>query len=323
MTDRSVTASVRDRVVGVIDWIPSWTGYALALVFLAVSPFIFADPFLALLAEVFIFAIFAMGYNVLQGYTGIVSFGHAMFFGVAAYATGKVLLETGSFGLAILAAFASVLVLALVVGYMGIRRVGVYFAMITLAFNQLFYILAFKLEFVGGYDGLPGIPTPTPLGIDLTDPFVIFWFISAFLVLSYVVIKRIVRSPLGLSLVAIRENEERTEALGYHTRWIKILSLMISAFFAAVGGILFTTFRNFVSPEVIHFTQSGDVIFMVLLGGQGTLLGPIVGAFVLIFMRDILPSIWTRWPLILGVLFVALSVNFRSGIIGFVRDRLE
>lgn len=323
MTDGSLTARAGDTVSRFTDRVPWWAGYAVVVAFLVASPFVFARPFLFLIAEVFIFAIFAIGYNVLQGYTGIVSFGHAMFFGIGAYATGKVLLETGSFSLAVLAALASVLALALVVGYLGIRRIGVYFAMITLAFNQLFYILAFKLEVVGGYDGLPGIPKPSPLGLDLSDPFLIFWFISAFLVVSYVVVKRIVHSPLGLSLLAIRENEERTSALGYHTRWIKILSLVISAFFAAIGGILFTTFRSFVSPEVIHFTQSGDVIFMVLLGGQGTLLGPIVGSFVLLLMRDILPSVWTRWPLLLGLLFVALSVNFRSGIMGYVRARLD
>jgi len=322
MSGESAFGRMSTAVSGVTGQIPSWVGYLLVIVVFLGSPFVFTRPFLFLLAEVFIFAVFAMGYNILQGYTGIISFGHAMFFGIAAYTTGKVLLETSSLGLAVGLSFLTVILLAVVIGYLGIWRVGVYFAMITLAFNQLFYILAFKLEFVGGYNGLPGIPTPAPLGIDLSNPTAMFYLIAGSLLGSYVIIKRIIRSPLGYSLIAIRENEERTSALGYNTRWIKILSLVLSAVFATVGGVLFTLFRNFVSPEVIHFTQSGEVIFIVLLGGQGTLLGPIVGAFTLIMMEDILPGFWTRWPMLLGILFVVLSVSFRGGIMGFVKDRL-
>jgi branched-chain amino acid transport system permease protein len=271
----------------------------------------------AIASEIWIFAIFGLGLNLLLGYTGLLSFGQATFFGSAAYVAGYLLKY---FGIGIFTALAVGIgigaVSALLVGYLCVQRSGLYFIMLTFALNQLFYFIAYQWTSVtGGEDGMPGIPRPALLGIDLRDPLRYYILVSALFVAALWLMKRIVESPLGKILQAIRENEVRAEAVGYHVPRFKLLAFVLGGAFSGAAGVLYAMLFGIVPLEAIGFVFSGNVVFATLIGGSGSLYGPIIGSFVFIWLSESMSVVWARWPLLLGVAFVIVVLFFRGGVV--------
>ena len=293
----------------------------LAGLFLLFLPFM--TPYKALASQMLVFAIFALGYDIAFGYTGLLSFGHAAFFGLGAYGTGLTLIHLSiPAPLAILMGVIISLLIAVPIGYLSIRRRGIYFAMVTLAFAQMIYFIAFKWRsLTGGDDGLHGVPRP-PLGfIDLRSEVVLYYFILFFFILSIVLGIRIIRSPFGKTLECLRENEERARSIGYNPTRYKLISFVISACFAGLAGGLYTLLQNFVPLFALGLDISGDVVLMTLIGGMGTLYGPVMGAMGLIYLKDLLSSYTNVWPLFLGLLFVVSILTFRKGVFKELKER--
>ena len=271
----------------------------------------------AIASEIWIFAIFGLGTNLLMGYTGLLSFGQATFFGSAAYVAGWLLKHQGINVFAALGAGVGVgAVSALLVGYLCVQRSGIYFIMLTFALNQLFYFIAYQWTSVtGGEDGMPGIPRPVLLGIDFANPVAYYVFVSVLFLLSLWAMKRIVESPLGKILVAIRENEVRAEAVGFNVPRFKLLAFVIGGAFSGLAGVLYAMLFGIVPLEAISFVASGNVVFATLIGGSGSLYGPVIGAFVFIWLSESVSLVWDRWPLLLGVAFVVVVLFFRGGVV--------
>jgi branched-chain amino acid transport system permease protein len=271
----------------------------------------------AIATEIWIFAIFGLGLNLLLGYTGLLSFGQATFFGSAAYVGGYLLKHHGTHVLlALLIGVAVGAVSAAVVGYLCVQRSGLYFIMLTFALNQMFYFTAYQWTSVtGGEDGMPGIPRPPFLGLDLEGTLTYYGFVAAFFLLALALMQRVVESPLGTILRAIRENEVRAEAVGYDARRFKLLAFVLGGGFAGLAGVLYAMLFGIVPLEAIGFVFSGNVVFATLIGGSGSLWGPVIGAFVFIWLSESVSVIWQRWPLLLGVAFVIVVLFFRGGVV--------
>jgi branched-chain amino acid transport system permease protein len=293
-----------------------------AVLFLLFLPFV--TPYKALASQMLVFAIFAIGYDIAFGYTGLLSFGHAAFFGLGAYGTGLSLIHLSiPAPLAILIGVIIGLLVAFPIGYLSIRRRGIYFAMVTLAFAQMVYFIAFKWRsLTGGDDGLHGVPRP-PLGpIDLSSELVLYYFILFFFIVSVILGIRIINSPFGKTLECVRENVDRARSIGYNPTRFKLISFVISAFFAGLAGGLYTLLQNFVPLFTLGLDTSGDIVLMTLIGGMGTLYGPIMGAMALIFLKDLLSTYTNIWPLFLGLLFVVSVMTFRKGVFKELKEKL-
>ena len=295
---------------GKIAWI-------VALAILLVAPFVGVYPIF--IAQALCFAIFAMSFNLLLGYTGLLSFGHAAYFGAAAYACGWLVRSAGwSPELGLLAGTALAAALGLVVGWIAIRRQGIYFAMITLALAQLIYFVCLQAPFTGGEDGLQGVPRGRLLGLlPLADDRVLYYVVLAVFVAVYLLIVRIVHSPYGQVLKAIRENEPRAISLGYDVDRYKLLAFVLSTAIAGLAGSLKTLVVGFASLSDAHWSLSGEVILMTLLGGMGTFAGPVIGAFTIIGLQNFLADRVGSWvTVIIGAIFVVCVVAFRRGFVG-------
>ena len=269
----------------------------------------------AIATEIWIFAIFGLGLNLLLGYTGLLSFGQSTFFGSAAYVAGYLLKLHGinvfaALGIGIVVGAVS----AALVGYLCVQRSGLYFIMLTFALNQMFYFIAYQWTTVtGGEDGMPGIGRPALLGVDFRSPLAYYVFVAALFLLSLWIMKRIVESPLGKILQAIRENDVRAEAVGYDVPRFKLLAFVIGGAFSGLAGVLYAMLFGIVPLEAIGFVFSGNVLFATLIGGSGSLYGPIIGSFVFIWLSESVSVMWARWPLLLGVAFVIVVLFFRGG----------
>jgi len=271
----------------------------------------------AIASEIWIFAIFGLGANLLLGYTGLLSFGQSTFFGSAAYVAGWMMKAHGINAFVALAAGVGVGALsAAVVGYLCVQRSGLYFIMLTFALNQLFYFTAYQWTSVtGGEDGMPGIPRPAFLGIDFANPVAYYVFVSVLFLASLAIMRRIVESPLGKILQAIRENEVRAEAVGYNVPRFKLLAFVIGGAFSGFAGVLYAMLFGIVPLEAIGFVFSGNVVFATLIGGSGSLYGPIIGSVAFIWLSESMSVMWARWPLLLGVAFVIVVLFFRGGVV--------
>jgi branched-chain amino acid transport system permease protein len=271
----------------------------------------------AIASEIWLFAIFGLGANLLLGYTGLLSFGQATFFGSAAYVAGWLMKIHGVNAFLALAAGVGVgAASAAVVGYLCVQRSGLYFIMLTFALNQLFYFTAYQWTSVtGGEDGMPGVPRPALFGIDFKDPLIYYAFVSLLFLISLYVMRRIVESPLGKILQAIRENEVRAEAVGYNVPRFKLLAFVIGGAFSGLAGVLYAMLFGIVPLETISFVFSGNVVFATLIGGSGSLYGPVIGSFVFIWLSESMSTVWARWPLLLGVAFVIVVMFFRGGVV--------
>lgn len=294
---------------------PVHLALALGLAAALAAPF-FLYP--VLLMTILCFVVFACSFNLLLGYTGLLCFGHAMFFGTAAYMTGLALKTTGiSVELAI--AFGGIVagMLGLVVGYLAIRRQGIQFAMITLAFSQLVFFVLLQSEFTGGEDGMQAIPRNPLFGfINVDDSFTYYYVVLAMAILAIAAYYRIVNSPYGEVLKAVRDNQQRVESLGFSPERVKLVAFVLSATMAGVAGGMKATVYQFATLTDASWQVSGEVIIMTLLGGLGTLTGPLFGAGIIIWLNDELAG-FGEWALILqGVILLVVIIFFRRGFVG-------
>jgi|EndMetStandDraft_5_1072996.scaffolds.fasta_scaffold34457_3 branched-chain amino acid transport system permease protein len=291
--------------------------YALLLVAALVAPLFLYPQFVM---RAYCFALFASAFNLLLGYVGLLSFGHAAFFGFAAYVTGHAAKVWGiSPEIAILMGAASAAMLGLVFGGIAIRRQGIYFAMITLALAQMLYFFCLQAPFTHGEDGIQGIPRGMLFGVlDLNDSLTMYYFVLAVFVLGFLLIQRTIHSPFGQILKAIRENEPRAISLGYNADRYKLQAFVISTTLAGVAGGLFALTFQIASLNNVHWHFSGEVVLMTLLGGLGTMLGPVVGAFLVAAIQQYLAAYGAWVSIFQGIIFVACVLLFRRGIVGEV-----
>jgi branched-chain amino acid transport system permease protein len=285
----------------------------------------FIVPYTSLASEILIFAIFAMAYNLMLGYAGMLSFGHAMFFGLGAYTTG--LIVTNLYPSIFLGLAASALMgalLALPVGFLSIRRHGIYFTMVTLAFAQLLYFIAFKWSsLTGGDDGLQNVPRPSLGPISLNSEIALYYFILIITIVCMIMLIKMINSPFGRTLQAVRENKNRALSIGYDIDRFKLVTFIISGFFSGLAGGLYALLLNFVPLSSLFWTTSGDVVVMTVIGGMGTIFGPVIGAAFTILLRDILSNFTESWNTIMGVLFMATVLGFQGGIMGIIRKKFD
>jgi branched-chain amino acid transport system permease protein len=289
-----------------------------------VAPYIVYPVFMM---KLLCFALFATAFNLLLGYTGLLSFGHAAFFGGASYITGYLVKISGlTPELGVLGGTLFAALLGYTIGSLAIRRQGIYFAMVTLALAQIVYFIALKAPFTGGEDGLQGIPRGHLFGlIDLSQVYSIggnpvalnlYYFIFALFCLGFWIIYRTINSPFGQVLKAIRENEPRAVSLGYKVERFKLMAFVISAALAGMAGSMKSLVFQLASLTDVSWHTSGEVVLMTLLGGVGTVLGPLVGAFTVVTLQSELSSVGSWITVIIGVTFVVCVLLFRRGFVG-------
>ena len=258
------------------------------------------------------FALFACAFNLLIGYVGLLSFGHALFFGGASYASAHAALAWGwPPELAVLFSALASAALGLLVGAIAIRRQGIYFAMITLALAQMFYFFCLRAEFTGGENGIQGVPRG-----HLANTYVMYYFVAAVFLLAFAVIFRIIHSPFGQVLKAVRENEPRAISLGYKTDQYKVIAFVLSAGLAGLAGGTKAIVFQLASLTDVHWGMSGEVILMTLIGGIGTIFGPVVGAVFFVTLENYLAQLGSWVQVVQGVIFVICVIAFRRGIVG-------
>jgi branched-chain amino acid transport system permease protein len=290
----------------------------LVLLALLALPFLMTDYPRALVSEIFIFAIFAMSLDLLLGFTGLMSLGHAAFFGLGAYAVA--VLGT-QFGVnAWLGVAAGIVVAgcgAALIGFFCVRTGGIPFLMLTLAFSQLVFSVALKWRDVtGGSDGIAIAERPSFLGYDLSHSLVMYFMALSFFALTYLGLRRLLNAPLGHAFVGIRENEQRMMAIGYPTRAYKLISFTIAGAFAGLAGGLYAIFNGFISADAVYWTASGDILIMTMLGGAGTLIGPALGAAIVLLMKNVVSSYSEHWLAIIGITFICCVMFFPGGLWG-------
>ncbi|WP_287465195.1 MULTISPECIES: branched-chain amino acid ABC transporter permease [unclassified Thalassospira] len=285
------------------------------LIALIFAPFVLYPVFLM---KVLCFALFASAFNLLLGFTGLLSFGHAAFFGGAAYFSAHAVKEWGfSPEAGILLGVAGAAVMGLVIGFFAIRRQGIYFAMITLALSQMFFFFCLQAEFTKGEDGLQGVPRGHLLGfIDLNEPLNMYFFVLGVFVLGVFAVWRIVHSPFGMILRSIRENENRAISLGYSVNLYKLGAFVMSAALAGLAGGLKALVFQFATLTDVAWQMSGEVILMTLLGGIGTIFGPIFGAAFVVTVQNYLSTTGFPVTVLTGLIFIVCVLLFRRGIVG-------
>ena len=291
-------------------------GYGILLALMLVAP---AVVYPVLVMKILCFALFACAFNLLIGYTGLLSFGHAVFLGTAGYVAGHSIKVWGfppEIGL-IFAALAAA-ALGWVIGSLAIRRSGIYFAMITLALAQMMYFFFLQAPFTGGEDGLQDVPRGKLLGIiDLADDFNLYYFVLAIFIFAFWLIHRTIHSPFGQVLKAIRENEARAISLGYDVAKYKLLAFVLSAGLAGLAGATKTLVFRFATLTDAHWHTSGEVVLMTLLGGMGTVFGPVVGAATIVTLQnELADKVGSLVTVIMGAIFVVCVLAFRRGIVG-------
>jgi branched-chain amino acid transport system permease protein len=273
-----------------------------------------------LAVDILVWGLFAAAFDIMLGYTGLLSFGQAAFFGGGAYTAGLLAQRVGvPFPLNALAGGLAAGLLAVPLMALAIRRRGIYFAMITLAFGQMmFYVINEWRSLTGGENGVQGIPRQALGGLTMSSPTVYYYAAFPLIVLGLLLCWRIVRSPFGRVLLAIRENDVRTQTLGYAVNRYKLLAAILSCSLSGFAGGIWVINHGFVALDAVHWTTSGQVVIMVLLGGMGTRLGPLVGAALFLLLRDFL-STWTdAWGVVTGVIFIVVILIFRQGIVGTI-----
>jgi branched-chain amino acid transport system permease protein len=291
-------------------------GIALMLVALAIAPFVGLYP--VFLMKALCFALFACAFNLLLGFGGLLSFGHAMFLGTAGYVSAHAAKVWGlPFELAVLSGTAAAAALGTVVGALAIRRQGIYFAMITLAIAQMMFFFYLQTPFTHGEDGIQSVPRGRLFGIfDLSSTLTMYYVVLTIFALAFLLIYRVIHSPFGQVLKAIRENEPRAISLGYDADRYKLLAFILSATLAGLAGATKAIVFQLASLTDVHWTMSGEVVLMTLLGGMGTIFGPVVGAFIIIGLESYLSDLGEWVTVITGVIFVVCVLAFRRGIIG-------
>ena len=297
-------------------------GAVLLLAVLLIAPHLFYPVFLM---KVLCFALFACAFNLLLGYVGLLSFGHAAFFGSAGYITAHAVKAYNFDPISgILLGVAVSSLLGLVIGWLAIRRSGIYFAMITLGFAQVVFFLSLQMEFTGGEDGIQGVPRGTLFGlVDLTDTMSMYYFVMVIFLFGFWMVYRTINSPFGQVLKAIRENEPRARSLGYDTDRFKLIVFVISAGLSGMAGGTKSLVFQLASLTDVNWHMSGEVVLMTLLGGMGTVLGPAVGALLVVTLNNYLASFGSWVTIIIGAIFVTCVLAFRRGIVGEVLEKIR
>jgi len=295
---------------------------------LVIAPVAMSKYWTTLVTEIFVFAIFATSFNLLLGYTGMLSFGQAALFGAGAYTVSLIFLKlTASWPIAFLGAILVSALVAVIIGYLSIHRAEIYFAMLTLAFAQLFYTVIYKwTKFTGGSDGLIGIPFPKfnlfGMVVNLSSPAKYYYFSLVVMLLSLFILRRIVQSPFGQMLLAIRENPVRLEFTGINPKNYKLISFVIAGIFSGLAGALFAPFEGTIDPGIAHWAKSADPVFMSLAGGITTFIGPTIGSAVFLILSSVISTVTQYWMLIFGLILISIVILFPSGMTGFVREKL-
>jgi branched-chain amino acid transport system permease protein len=307
-----------------------WTGFCVIVALLIAAPLILPEFWRRFLTEILIWGLLAMSSDLLIGYTGIVSFGHSAFFGLGMYGAAAALISVRppSLWLAIPSGLVAAAAVAAFVAYFSTRTRDIYFAITTLIFSQIFYVIIFTwTEVTGGENGLTF--SRPPLGVPgvfsaLFTSTTLHWFVLAVVTLSYLLLRRITQSPFGMVLQSIRENEARTRAIGYPIERYKIVAVMLSGLFAGLAGVLYAIQNRFAAPDFVFFVVSGEVVIFNVIGGIGTLVGPIVGAAFFLLLREGLSRFFTEYYLIfVGLIFIAMVIFVPQGLLGFARRWLN
>ncbi len=283
-------------------------------------------------SEIWIFGLLAVAFNLLLGYTGMLSFGQAIFFGLGAYVSGLILanLEWNIFVIMVAAIFSGGLA-AMAIGYFCVQRVGIYFILLTFSFNLMAYFIVYEWdEVTGSVDGLygadrPFLSIPGLFELDMGSYEAYYAFTVVVVMICYYLISRIVRSPFGKVLTMIRENEARAEALGCNVKLYKLMVFTIAGMFSSLAGMLYTGLFQYVPIDAIEWLTSANIVFMALIGGIANMIGPMIGAGIFIWLSDTLSVMWARWPLLLGLIFMAVILFFQGGFLQLsanVRDYL-
>lgn len=279
-------------------------------------------PVLAL--DILAWGLFAVAFDLLFGFSGLLSFGHAAFWGGSAYVTAYLLSNGQSVPVAMLGGTLSALALAVPIAYLSVRSAGIYFSMITLAFAQMVYFVALQwTDVTGGENGLQGFDRPSLFGLDFSDSVTRYYFCLAVFALGFYVAYRTVRSPFGQAQQAVRDNEQRAQSIGYNPVRFKFTAFLISAGLAGLAGSMYTFGHGVVSLDVTKWTTSGEVVMMTLLGGTTTLFGPAVGAGLVLLLRDSLTTSSLPVGIVTGLVFVVTVLFFRSGVVGTVQGWLR
>jgi branched-chain amino acid transport system permease protein len=300
---------------------------AAVLAFLLVFPLLM--PYHALAINILIFGLFAVGFNLLFGYTGLLSFGHAAFLGVGSYLTGIAMVHGGwPWYLALVLGVVSAALAGVVIGYLAIRTRGIYFSMVTLALAQIVYYAFYKAEhWTGGENGLRGIQVPVVeiggLRLDFLDPVTKYYVIFVFVAAALWFVSRLLASPFGAVIEAVRENEKRAAACGFDVARTKLLVFVISAALCGLAGALRALHLSVVPIDSLHYLLSGQAVMMCLLGGMGTFFGPFVGAGVFLTLEDVVTTITQHWMAVVGAVFMFFVLFFPAGIWGTFIKRLE
>jgi len=307
-----------------------WVGFTVILALLIMAPLALPEFWQRFLTEILIWGLLAMSSDILIGYTGMVSFGHSAFFGLGMYGAAAALVTTRPPSLWLALAYGLILAAAVAafVAYFSTRLRDIYFAITTLIFSQIFYVIIFtSTAWTGGENGInfrrPAFAIPGLFSIRFT-PAVMHWFVLGVVTLSYLLLRRITQSPFGMVLQSIRENEARTRAIGYPVERYKIVAVMLSGLFAGLAGVLYAIQNQFAAPDFVFFLVSGEVVIYNVIGGIGTLIGPMVGAAFFLMLREVFSRFFTEYYLIpLGMIFIAMVIFMPRGLLGFARRWLN
>jgi len=293
-----------------------WTALAFLIIGILLP---YLATYTSLATECIIFSLFAISFNILLGFTGLLSFGHAAFFGIGALACGLAMADLNAgvlsaLGMGVICS----LVAALIMGFLCLKSHGISFAFLTLAFAELIYFIAYQWSsLTGGEDGL-GIPRRSldlfGLVLNLKNPLIRYYFILFVVVICFAVISRILNSPFGRVLASMRENEQRTSFLGFNTRTYKLISFCLSGLFSGIAGALYTIHLAFVPIENLHWSMSGEIVIITLLGGMGYFFGPVVGTGLFIGLRELISGFFERWQLFVGIIFVLIVIFLPQGL---------
>ncbi len=307
-----------------------WIGFGIVVTLLAVAPLVLPEFWRRFLTEILIWGLLAMSSDLLIGYTGMISFGHSAFFGLGMYGAAAALLTISppNLWLAAASGLAGAAGVALFVAYFSTRLRDIYFAITTLIFSQIFYVIIFTwTDVTGGENGLTFRRPPLSVPWIYAAPFTnetLHWFVLAVVTASYLILRRITQSPFGMVLQAIRENEGRTRAIGYPVERYKVVAVMLSGVFAGLAGVLYAIQNRFAAPDFVYFLVSGETVIFNVMGGIGTLAGPIVGAGFFLLLREAFSRFFTEFYLIpVGIIFVTMVIFMPRGLLGFARNWLN
>lgn len=301
--------------------------YLSIIAFFVLAVTVFSPFYQRFVIEMMIFAILALSMDFLLGYGGLLNLAHTLFFGLNIYLTTILIVDFGiPFFASLLISVVITMLIALIIGFFSCRLSGIQFAMVTLAFSELFFIVITKWRnFTGGYDGRR-LSQPIEIGfggeaVKLSDTMPLLVLVTIMLLMTYYVIRKIVRSPFGNALNAVHENEERAQFLGFNVFRIKLQSFMISAFFSAMAGWLYLLLKNYAAPNYVSWSFSGEVLLMTLIGGFGTLFGPLFGAIGFVWFKDWLSSYTEHWMLVVGLLFMLVVFFLPKGLFGWLHRK--